>query len=340
MKLTIKTITAASLVAALFAGCGLNPFGSGQLGGLDLFAKVGKAVEKPAQINDDENSKQKSAEKLASQSVNNLAKRQSALKGVVSQTIEPLGGGKYKYIETVSNKVTNYDAQRKVTGTGEVVFMSTQTSIPSLGDLDTTQITDVLSWHFNGREVKLWKGEIDSLVLTVAFSSTGLDDVKPGLTTAWGKNITGDIALGQGDTAYIALDSLDDVNHTQYGEGHFFDAHTGRNNDGDPQSFDFTLSVIHQNLQEPSKPYERWEDNAGTMQFALPWGAGGDSLYFDVEFSTVNSTSPSTIDYKRVGTITDGNGVVRVKFEHYEKGIGGTGYTDYFDENGDPIGNN
>jgi hypothetical protein len=140
---------------------------------------------------------------------------------------------------------------------------------------------------------------------------------KPGLITAWGKNISELAISGRDDTASFRLDSLDDLNHIQYGEGHFLDAHSGRAHDGDPRSFDFTMQVIHKNSQDSSKPYLRYQ-------------AGSDSLFFSIRFFEV---------HKREGAIRKGSadGPVVVRFTYNEKLMEGT--ATYYDDNEKEIGN-
>jgi hypothetical protein len=130
------------------------------------------------------------------------------------------------------------------------------------------------------------------------------------------------------DTAYFAVDSLDDVNHVQFGEGHFYDARTGKNNDEGSRSFDFTVQIIHKNSLDASKPYLRYEDNEGIVNFTIPWGESGDSLYFTVHFY------PGEL---RKGTIKKNGpeGVTLVEFEKNEKT--GDGFVIIYDESGKEV---
>lgn len=325
----VKSVAIVAVAALLLGGCGLNPFGSGE-GGLSIFAKIGKAMQKPSAINDEQNSKA-SAEAAVSEAqgaAKRLAKGTASAAEIWRDTsaLESISAGKYRYWEHVTNKPSEEDPDKVQTGRGEVVFLYSE-PLDSVQQIVSANIIGIESFHFIGREVKTWKQEIDSLDLTVAFSSTGIDSIKPGLTTAWGKNISATIEQGQGDTAYFALDSLDDVNHIQYGEGHFLDAHTGRDNTGDPYPFNFEIQVIHKNLLDPSRPYLRYQDNEGIVTFTIPWGRNAtDSLHFMIHFFP---------NYERSGTITDDNGVVRVRFVHNEKT--GVGSVLYYNDKGEEI---
>jgi hypothetical protein len=157
-------------------------------------------------------------------------------------------------------------------------------------------------------------------------------DLKPGLTTAWAKNISNTIALGQGDTAAFALDSLYDT--AEYGEGHFYDAHSGKQNTEGPKSFDFTLEVIHINSLDPAKPFLRYQDNEGIMHFYLPYGTSDDSLYFTIHFFPPYSHA----DYDREGEIRK-NGPTGPRLVYFKiKEMTQSGTVIYYDENGKEIG--
>jgi hypothetical protein len=125
----------------------------------------------------------------------------------------------------------------------------------------------------------------------------------------------------------FALDSLDDVSHVSFGEGHFLDAHTGDDNTGDPYAFNFKMKVFYRDSLNPNTPYARWRDNEGEVTFTIPWGRNAvDSLHFDVHFYP---------NYERAGTISDDNGKIRVQFEHNEKSL--AGWVKYFDKDGKAI---
>jgi hypothetical protein len=179
-----------------------------------------------------------------------------------------------------------------------------------------------------GREYKSWSQVTDSVHVKISFQTPDTKDLKPGLISAWGKNISDLQSQGSGDTAAFFLDSLNDATHTQFGEGHFFDAHTGRTHDGEPNSFDFTIQVIHKNTVDPSKPYERYQDNEGIINFYLDQ-ANGNPLYFTIHFFPL---------YDRTGEIRrDGpNGSLLVEFDYNEKT--GSGHATYYNEKGDVIG--
>jgi hypothetical protein len=89
------------------------------------------------------------------------------------------------------------------------------------------------------------------------------------------------------------------------------------------------MKVIHINTLDPTKPYERWQDNEGEITFTLPWGNTGDSLYFLVHFQP---------NYQRWGRIykNNANGPMLVAFVHNEKTR--VGEVIYYDENGKEIG--
>ena len=236
----------------------------------------------------------------------------------------------YTYYEEVVNKPSDEDPDKLVTGRGEVKFGYAAGSTPTLGVIDTSKITQIVSFEMLGREYKSWNGVTDSINVKMEFMNPDVKDLKPGRIWAWGKNISQDQSKGAGDTASFELDSLDDVNHIQYGEGHFLDAHTGRTHDGDAYSFDFDMQVIHKNTQDQSKPYLRYQDNEGIIFFHLPRPVQKDSLYFTIHFFP---------QYEREGTIQkDGpNGKVMVRFSFNEKQ--GTGTATYYNEDGDEIGN-
>jgi hypothetical protein len=336
---TIKIIPLIIMTGLVFTGCGLNPFGEGSLGGLSIFAKFGKAMEKPNAIEEEEGSKDGSKravqEGVAAQQ--NLAKRASGQEP--EPWVDSLGlekrGDTLIYWEHVTNKPSEEDPDKIMTGRGEVKFGYGGVEPAQLEDVDTTKITDLYSFHFIGRELKnenwaIKAGEICSLDVTVEFSTTSVEDIKPGNTRFWARNISPTIELGKDDTASFFLDDLDDVNKIQYGEGHFFDANSGDNNDEGPRSFDFDLEVHHKNAVDPDKPYHRYEDNEGILRFTLPWGKSEtDSLYFTIHFFP---------KYEREGTIQKNNadGPVLVRFKHNEKS--GDGWVTYYNEDGEEIG--
>ena len=336
MKNLKKIICLLVAGAFLFSinGCGLNPFGSAMAGGLKIFALVGKAMKKPSQINDEEQKKENisgnvnegagSAKRLANKSL------RDALKPLWLDSCGAsynLGTQRWTYWENVTNKPSEEDSAKLVTGRGEVQFK--YTGILDWPNVVAGYISDIYSWHFMGRENKTWKAEICSVDVMITFSTTTIGDIKPGTTSAWGKNISLSIEAGQGDTASFILDSLDDVNHIQFGEGHFLDAHTGKDNTEGPKDFNFNLQVIHKNSLEPTKPYLRYQDNEGIVSFTLPWEKGtADSLYFNIHFLP---------NYDRSGEIRENNadGLLRVRFTHNEKTNVGT--ITYYNEKGEEV---
>jgi hypothetical protein len=340
MNRAIKMVVVPLAVCVALSGCGRNPFGPGSMG-MGFFASIGKAIQKPSAINEQQNNRQ-SAQKTVTSAAQGMAKRLA--KGAAG-TVKPAWvDTQYivvvppfvKYVEKVTDKPSEEDPEKVSTGTGWVVITyKGSTAGLTLSNVDTTQITDIDSFHFVGHEEKLWRTdgnvhETDSVEYLVGFTATSITGtIKPGKTFAWAKNISDSYLLGKGDTASFWIDSLDDVNHTQKGEGHFFDARSGDNSqNNDPKAFDFTLIVRFKNTQNPAQPYLRYQDNEGTLNFSLPWGKSNDSLYFTVNFAP---------NYYRDGTIRKNgpNGVVMVSFTRNEKT--GAGITVFYDENGKEI---
>jgi len=289
-------------------------------------------MQKPSAINEENNSKENAKATIETGS---MAKRMAkgtesmAASWLDSNKLLHVSGDIYKYVEYVTEKPGEADPQNLFSGEAYVVFHYSGLN-PTLATINLGLVTDIDSFCCYGLENKTWKGELDSIRIKAAFSNTTVDDLKPGTILAWGKNVSDDIAKGRGDTAYFTLDSLDDTEHTQYGRGGYFDAHTGGDNSGESYSFDFSLIVYHKNTLDPSKPYERWEDNEGDVMFTIPWGKNGsDHLYFVIHFYP---------NYQRSGTIQKNNadGPVLVRFTHNEKT--GAGETIYYDEDGKEIG--
>jgi len=316
-----KSIIAVAGASALLAGCGLNPWGAGQ-SGLKIFAGVAKAVQKPSQIDDSKNGKDGAAAVVATGAAERLAKGLSSAEAsaIVAEIIGH-GNNKYTYIEYMTNKPSEEDPEKLLTGIGKVSFEYSPGD-PNVGFNDT-YITAVDSFYFEGKELKTWNGELCTLVICVKFDDPNIASLKPGLTWLWGKNITGDIARGDGDTAYVAVEQLNDAEKKQYGQGHFLDAHTGSDNSGDSYAFDFNFEVWH---MDDNPPYTDYSNNEGELTFALAWGASSDSLYFQIHFYP---------QYRRTGTITDSKGVVRVRLDWTEKY--NTGTITYYNEKGDVV---
>ena len=333
MKTTLRLTSLAAVCAGLLvSSCGINPFGSGQ-SGLKIFAHLGKALQKPSQINDEQSSKNGS--KAAVATAQGMAKRLAKSADGAGALLDPSwlkahgiadSGDFYCYWEEVVNKPSEEDYQKKVTGRGEVMF--TYDGVPTLGSMDTAKITGIASFEMVGREYKSWNEVTDTVRVKISFLNPDTKDLTPGRITAWGKNISALQSQGQGDTAAFMLDSLDDAKHIQYGEGHFYDAHTGRTHDGDPASFDFIIQIIHKNSEDPNKPYLRYQDNEGIINFYLDQ-KNGNTLYFTIHFYP---------KYYREGEIRrDGpDGPVLVEFDYNEKT--GTGSATYYNEDGDVIG--
>jgi len=314
---SIKSLVVLAAVSGLFAGCGLNPWGAGQ-SGFKLFAALGKAVQKPSAIDDQKNNKQAVKSTLTTGVAKRLAKSAGRPVDTWRDTgyIAQISGNRYIYREHVTNKPSDEDPENLQTGWGEVEFA--YNGDPNVAWSDAN-ITDVYVFRFVGRENKTWKDEVDSLRLSIEFAATGVGAVKPGATYAWGRNITGDIAKGDGDTACFFVDSLNEVDSIQYGEGHFLDAHSGNSHDGDPYSFDFGIEVWHMGT------YADYTDNQGVITFLLPWGETGKNLHFMIHFHP---------NYRRTGEIRESgpNGTLRVEFDWNEKS--NSGAVTYYDEDG------
>jgi hypothetical protein len=336
MKHLTKILLVPAALVSVLAGCGNNPFGPGT-SSLSFFAKIGKAIEKPSAINNNENSKDGSKNSISTGSLQkSLAKslaQDSAAPAWLTDKGLILTGDTMIYYEDVAGKPNDADPFKLSTGHGEIAFMYPGASSSlTLDNIVAANITGIYSFHFKGREVKTWSGEIDTVEYWVRFRDPTMLDFKPGQTTAWAKNISTTIALGQGDTAAFELDSLYDT--AEYGSGHFFDAHSGKQNSQGPSSFNFTLQVIHVNSLDPTQPFLRYQDNEGIMNFYLPYGASNDSLYFTVHFYPPYNHPV----YDREGEIRkDGpNGPRLVYFKIKEMTQAGT--VIYYDENGKEIG--
>jgi hypothetical protein len=346
MKNLVNAACVALALIVLVTGCGKNPFGPGAMS-LDVFSKIAKSIDKPAVINKEENSGESSKNMVSAGQSAGVAAAKRLAKGAAIDARPywldtnwiTVNGSSVTYYEQVSKKPCEDDPfDKKTTGTGRVVFRyAGSTAGLTLASLQLSQITDIDSFHYVGREEKLWhvdglNHEIDSVEYKVAFMATNIrETIKPGTTWAWAKNISATAVLGAGDTAGFRLDSLDDANHTQYGEGHFYDAHSGDNRkNNEAKSFDFTLKVKYINTLNPAQPYLRYQDNQGTLNFFLPWGSSGDQLYFTINFYPY---------YYRDGTIRKNGpaGPVLVAFTKNEKT--GIGTTTFYDENGKVIGN-
>ena len=324
---------------ACLSGCGLNPFGPGAQGGLDLYAHFAKTSERPKAINEEENGKN-GANGLVKEGASAAGRLAKGAAGTAVDSPWIVARGLRSsldtliYWEDVRNKPSEEDAEKLMTGRGEVKFRYGGLAPDSLIRVDTTLITDVFSFHFLGRENKTWKtsggsSEIDSLDVEVNFSSTSIINIRPGKTRFWARNISSRDDLGAGDSAFFSLDSLNDSIFTQYGRGEFLDAHSGKENAGAARPFHFDIRIIHKNSLG-GNPYLRYQDNEGILNFILPWGErGNDSLYFEIHFMP---------NYQRDGVIRKGGpqGSVLVEFNFNEKT--GVGTVIYRNENGEEIG--
>ena len=317
-----------AMIVILAVACGTNPLGSGNPGGLKYYSLLAKQVQKPDAINDEEKSKDGAKGLVAEGTA--AAKRAKSAGGaaapiwILDSGVSLDLDGNLTYYEVVKDKPSEKDPDVLVTGRAEVMFKYTGTDVVNI---DPNLITDIISWNFAGREYRTWDGQTDSMIATVRFAETAVADIKPGKTNWWGMNISATDALGKGDTASFEVDSLDDVNKIQYGEGHFLDAKSGEDNSGDPKPFDFEVEIHHKNTTG-GNPYERYEDNEGVMHFSMPWGTSGDSLYFSITFKP---------NWDREGTVrkNGASGPVLIRFTHNEKT--GAGTVIYYDEDGNEI---
>lgn len=291
MKLMNKSLSVLVVAGLFLAGCGKNPFGPGAAGGLNLFAKIGKALAKPSAINEEENGKEGAKNTITPNGAKEFLGKGLQAKEIwlVDNGITENGDGTCSYWEQVRNKPDDRDPWKLFTGRAEVNFKYGGATPVTLANINLTLVQDVYSFKANGREVKTWhkfgdEMETDTIDIMVTFSQGSIqapETIKPGYTTAWGKNISAADELGRGDTASFSLTRLDDSAHIQYGSGTFFDA---KDDNGESHSFSFDLEIIHKNSQNPDLPYLRYEDNEGVLTFTLPWGKTGDNLFFHIHF--------------------------------------------------------
>lgn len=246
---------------------------------LKLYAEIGKEMEEPTAIKKEEQNKKHLKDQIISSLMNRDYVSYIDSCGLIEQT-----GNVYLYFEIVTDKPDPIDPEKKFTGRLEIVFKYPHagTTLPTL---NPALITDIISWYGLGREEYDWLvGYADSVEASVAFTNTAVADIKPGISRFWMRNISTSIALGKGDTGAFALDSLDDINHVQYGTGRFLDAHSGDNNDQDPYAFNFDIQVIHKNHEDPTRPYYRYEDNEGITEFFIPYWGTTDSLFYNIHY--------------------------------------------------------
>ncbi|MBD3343857.1 MAG: hypothetical protein GF401_02195 [Chitinivibrionales bacterium] len=330
----LKSLIVGAIICTVFAGCGLNPFGAGQRG-LKLFANIGKAMERPEAINEENNNKE--TVKAAVSSGQGMAKRLAkAQSGAAEDWMVDNGiswsGDTLVYFEKVNDKPTEEDPDRLATGYAEVKARYTGDRIDSLAQLQTNLIDAVYSWYFIGRERQTQgykRNEVCSLQVHIQFSNPVLGELEPGNSWFWAKNISETDFLGKGDTTSFQLDSIDRINYTQSGEGHYYDAKTGDHHDEGSRSFTYYLTVIHKNTLDEAKPYHRYQDNEGIVEFYLPWeDSESDQLYFRIYFER---------DYQRRGKVYEGgpNGILRIEFTHDEKM--GDGEATFYDKDGNVI---
>lgn len=318
-------LTFIAAIAFLLSGCG-NPFGKGSVG-LRPYALLGKKMEKPKSINDEDSNKETAKKNLA-QSAETLARRMASGEvpkdWVQSRKLSEDENGNWVYTEVVKDKPSEEDPALLNTGTAQIVF--SYDGIPVLDSLDESKITDLHSWHFLGRNIKTWNpGQIDSVEATVRFASSNIDSLRPGKTDFWGLNISTEDAFGKGDSVHFSMDSLDEASRIQFGEGSFFDAKTGEDNDGESKEFNINIQILHKNNQDSTKPYLRYEDNEGIVSFQIPWGESSDELYFTIHFYP---------GWDRTGTIRKNgpDGLLLAEFTNNEKT--GEGEIVFYDEDG------
>ncbi len=196
---------------------------------LEMYAEWGKEMEEPAAVREEDQNKQH----LKSQ-IGYYYRTREAAPHVDSCGLIEKADNVYLYYEVVTDKPDEMDPEKLFTGRGEIEFKYPHSGATLL-TLDPALITDIISWYGIGRDEYTWfPGLIDSVEASVEFADTDVGTIKPGLSRFWGKNISTSIALGQGDTGSFVLDSLDDANHTQYGEGRLSEAHGGENKNEAP----------------------------------------------------------------------------------------------------------
>lgn len=122
-------------------------------------------------------------------------------------------------------------------------------------------ITELAKWGFEGKkEHDLAIDIVDSSSYEVTYSDVSIDSRIPGASKLWIKNLTP--FWGFGDTTYTQVGDIVNGEIEQKGSGTYFNAKLERN-------FNFDFSIIHKNSVDPSKPYERYQDNEAKVSYTF-----------------------------------------------------------------------
>ncbi len=152
-------------------------------------------------------------------------------------------------------------------------------------------ITQISGWGYDGLEHRDWNGRVfeDSLRYAVSYTDPAVSSLKPGNSTLWSKVLLSPKGIGMGDTALITVDSLDDVKHTQYGEGTLYSK-------GLDRTFSYDFELIHRNEENPDSPYEKYEYNQSVVRFSIPM------ISDKVDFNTLQAAIYYHVDRDTNGT--------------------------------------
>lgn len=122
-------------------------------------------------------------------------------------------------------------------------------------------ITELSKWGFEGKkEHDLAIDIIDSSSYEVTYSDVSIDSRIPGASKLWIKNLTP--LWGYGDTSYTVVGDIVNGEIEQKGSGTYYNAKLERN-------FNYDFSIIHKNSVDPSKPYERYQDNEAKVSYTF-----------------------------------------------------------------------
>ncbi|MFH1762040.1 MAG: hypothetical protein ABIA63_13160 [bacterium] len=315
-KSTVLALSAGLLI--LSSNCGQNPFGPGFSKGLRFFALFGKAMKKPEEEKNKDEAKQmatKAVNKLLAKSAGTDVALDQWTSREVGDSVHPDYPNRFIYLVEAEDKPDDRNPLKTQTGKGWVVYTKNH-----IGQIDS-----VFEWNFMGTENKTWKQEICSLKITIRFAKAAINEIEPGLTNLWGKNITPADQAGHkgfGDTAAFALDSLDAQTSVQYGEGHFYDA-VSDEEDGASKSFDFLISLNHNHT------YGDYEDNTARMSFTLE-RKDDAPIYFDIDFRG------KADDDSTFGTLRENDSLGRVLVRFKKDKLDNGEYTIY-DADGNPV---